>query len=86
MQVKLSELNADTIVILMGITTLEKHVKELLKNPKRNENTPVAILMDGTRENQRMVKGNLSNIVEKAKLENVCPPGIIIVGNVVDVL
>ncbi|AVB75444.1 uroporphyrinogen-III C-methyltransferase [Methanococcus maripaludis] len=86
MQVKLSELNADTIVILMGITTLEKHVKELLKNPKRNENTPVAILMDGTRENQRIVKGNLSNIVEKAKLENVCPPGIIIVGNVVDVL
>lgn len=85
-QVKLSELNADTIVILMGITTLEKHVAELLKNPRRNENTPVAILMDGTRENQRLVKGTLSNIVEKAKLENVYPPGIILVGNVVNVL
>lgn len=85
-QVKLSELNADTIVILMGITNLEKHVEELLKNNKRNENTPVAIIMDGTKENQKVVKGTLGNIVEKAKENNIRPPGIIVVGDVVNVL
>ncbi|ABR54198.1 uroporphyrin-III C-methyltransferase [Methanococcus vannielii SB] len=86
MQVKLSELNADTIVILMGITTLEKHVSELLKNPKRTLDTPVAILMNGSRENQRIVRGTLSNIVDTSKLENVSPPGIIIIGDVVNIL
>ncbi len=85
-QVKLSELNADTIVILMGITNLEKHVEELLKNNKRNENTPVAIIMDGTKENQKVVKGTLGDIVEKAKENDIRPPGIIVVGDVVNVL
>ncbi len=85
-QVKLEELNADTIVILMGITNLDNHVKNLLKNKKRNENTPVAIITNGTRDNQKVVKGTLGNIVDIAKKENIQPPGIIIVGNVVNVL
>jgi uroporphyrin-III C-methyltransferase len=85
-QVKLSELNADTIIILMGITNLEKHVNELLKNPKRNENTPVAIITDGTTEKQKVVKGTLRDIVEKAKEHGIKPPGVIVVGDVVNVL
>ncbi len=85
-QVKLSELNADTIVILMGITNLKNHVDELLKNSKRNKNTPVAIITNGTRPNQKIVRGTLGNIVQKASESNISPPGIIIVGDVVDIL
>ncbi|NPA62219.1 MAG: uroporphyrinogen-III C-methyltransferase [Methanococci archaeon] len=85
-QVNLSELNADTIVILMGITNLEKLVNDLLKNPKRNENTPVAIILEGTTENQKVIKGTLGNIVDKAKKEGIKPPGVIVVGDVVNVL
>lgn len=66
-QVDLSKLNADTIVILMGITNLENLVKELLQNPKRSKETPVAIIMEGTTKNQRVIKGTLGDIVEKAK-------------------
>ena len=85
-QVDLSKLNADTIVILMGITNLENLVKELLQNPKRSKDTPVAIIMEGTTENQRVIKGTLGDIVEKAKKEGAKPPGVIVVGDVVNVL
>ena len=80
------DLNGDTIVILMGITNLEDHVKELLKNPRRDENTPVAIITNGTTERQKVVKGTLGDIVKKAKENNVKPPGVIVVGEVVNVL
>ncbi|MCQ6254014.1 uroporphyrinogen-III C-methyltransferase [Methanocaldococcus sp.] len=85
-QVDLSKLNADTIVILMGITNLEKLVNELLQNPKRNKDTPVAIITNGTTKNQRVIKGTLGDIVEKAKKEKISPPGVIVVGDVVNVL
>ncbi len=85
-KVDFSKFMADTIVILMGITNLEKIVKELLKNPKRNENTPVAIITDGFTDRQKVIKGTLKNIVELAKKENISPPGIIVVGDVVNIL
>ena len=85
-QVKLSELNSNTIVILMGITNLENHVNELLKNKNRNKETPVAIITNGTKLNQKVIKGNLGNIVQLAKENNISPPGIIVVGEVVNVL
>ncbi|AXI25374.1 uroporphyrinogen-III C-methyltransferase [Methanofervidicoccus sp. A16] len=85
-QVRLRDLNGDTIVILMGITNLEDHVKELLKNPRRDENTPVAIITNGTTERQKVIKGTLGDIVKKAKENNVKPPGVIVVGEVVNVL
>ncbi|MBW9222214.1 uroporphyrinogen-III C-methyltransferase [Methanothermococcus sp. SCGC AD-155-C09] len=85
-QVKLKDLNSDTIVILMGISNLKNHVNELLKNPRRNENTPVAIITNGTKENQKIVRGTLGNIVKKAEENDIRPPGVIVIGDVVNVL
>ncbi|HID47473.1 MAG TPA: uroporphyrinogen-III C-methyltransferase, partial [Methanococcaceae archaeon] len=85
-QVRLRDLNGDTIVILMGITNLEKHVEELLKHPRRSENTPVAIITEGTTERQKVVKGTLGDIVKKARESNIKPPGVIVVGEVVNIL
>ena len=85
-QVKLKDLNSDTIVILMGISNLKDHVDELLKNPHRSENTPVAIITNGTKENQKIIKGTLGNIVKKAEENNIKPPGVVVIGDVVDIL
>lgn len=76
-----SKLNADTIVILMGITNLGKIVSRLLES--RDKSTPVAIIERGSTSEQRVTIGTLENIVEKAEIGKVKPPGIIVVGEVV---
>ncbi|HIP16942.1 MAG TPA: uroporphyrinogen-III C-methyltransferase [Methanothermococcus okinawensis] len=85
-QVKLRDLNSDTIVILMGISNLKNHVDELLKNPRRSENTPVAIITNGTKENQKIIRGTLGNIVKKVEENDIRPPGVIVIGDVVNIL
>jgi uroporphyrin-III C-methyltransferase len=77
----LAELNA-TIVILMGVTNLEKNVRNLIDNGK-DPKTPVAIIENGCTPQQRVVVSTLENIVEIAKKENIRPPAIVVVGDVV---
>ena len=77
----LAELNA-TIVILMGVTNLEKNVRNLIENGK-DPKTPVAIIENGCTPQQRVLVSTLENIVEVAKKENVRPPAIVVVGDVV---
>jgi siroheme synthase len=43
----------------------------------------VAIIENGTTKKQRIVKGTLSNIVEKAQEKEMKSPAIIIIGKVV---
>ncbi len=73
-----------TLVILMGVTVLEKIVERLLKYGK-DPNTPVAIVEKATTDKQRVIVGKLSNIVEIAKKENVEPPAVIVIGDVVSI-
>ncbi|NLI62186.1 MAG: uroporphyrinogen-III C-methyltransferase [Methanosarcinaceae archaeon] len=72
-----------TIVIFMGVKMLEKNCNELLKF-KKDPNTPVAIIERGTRPDQRVTIGVLSNIVEKSKENNVKAPALIVIGDVVN--
>lgn len=72
-----------TIVFLMGVSNLEKISRNLIKNGK-DENTPVAIINWATTPRQKIVKGTLSNIYEKALKENIKPPSLIVIGDVVD--
>ena len=78
---KLSK-GTDTLVILMGIGNLENLVEELIKNNKPRL-TPVAVITEGTTGRQRCVVGTLQNIAEKAKTENLRPPSVVVVGEVV---
>ena len=71
-----------TIVFLMGIGNLRNICRELIRNGRSPE-TPVAIIYRGTHPEQKTVTGNLENIYETAQKENIKPPGIIIVGDVV---
>jgi uroporphyrinogen III methyltransferase / synthase len=73
---------ADTLVILMGIGNLVNLVDQLIKNDKPSS-TPVAVITHGTTGRQRCVTGTLQDIVAKVKSENLQPPSIVVVGDVV---
>ena len=71
-----------TVVILMGMSKLSAIVELFIKENKSD--TPVAIIQNGTREEERVGVGTINtieSIVEKQKLAN---PAIIIIGEVVN--
>ncbi|MFS0777914.1 uroporphyrinogen-III C-methyltransferase [Neobacillus sp. 3P2-tot-E-2] len=72
----------DTLAIYMGITNLPYICEELLKHGKK-ENTPVAVIQQGTTLAQRTVTGTLSSIVGVVEKEGIQNPAMIVVGEVV---
>ena len=72
----------DTLVILMGITNLPSIVKNIIRHG-RSINTPVAVIQWGTTSAQKTITGTLGNIVKRAKAEQIRPPAIIVIGDVV---
>jgi uroporphyrinogen III methyltransferase/synthase len=71
-----------TLVFLMGVGNLPFIVKNLVDNGRPAE-TPVALIRWGTRPEQRVLTGTLTDIVEKVKEAGFTSPAIIIVGDVV---
>lgn len=80
-RVDYGKLNADTVVILMGVKNLPKIAGQMSKS--RRDDTAVAIIESGASDKQRVVVGTLANIVEKAKKMEIKPPAVIVVGDVV---
>lgn len=73
---------ADTLVILMGMRNLAKIVDQLIKHG-RSPSTPVAVITQGTTSRQRCLVGTLQDIVDKVGRENLQPPSVVVVGEVV---
>ncbi|MDY6958731.1 MAG: uroporphyrinogen-III C-methyltransferase [Halobacteriota archaeon] len=71
-----------TIVVLMGVSNLEKIAAKLVDGGK-DPDTPVALIERGTTEDERVTKGTLKDIAEVAKREGVKPPAITVIGGVV---
>lgn len=80
----LANLNA-TIVVLMGLSNIEKICANLIENGKDPE-TPVAVIEKGFSSEQRVVDGTLRDIAEKVRRMNVSPPAVIVIGKVVEVM
>jgi uroporphyrinogen III methyltransferase/synthase len=72
----------DTLVILMGMANLPHLIDQLIKNNKP-PSTPVAVIACGTTPSQRCVTGTLQDIVNLVKTENLQPPSVVVVGEVV---
>ena len=72
----------DTLVILMGMGNLANLVDRLIKG-RRLPSTPVAVITHGTTARQRCVTGTLGDIVDKVRSENLSPPSVVVVGEVV---
>ncbi|MHB8232850.1 MAG: uroporphyrinogen-III C-methyltransferase [bacterium] len=73
---------ADTIVILMGYKNLDSNTKNLIKAGK-DENTPCAVIQEGTTLNQKAAVGTLSTIAAEVEKKGLKSPLILIAGNVV---
>lgn len=72
-----------TLIFLMGMGNLEQITKSLVECGK-SENTPVALVSNGTTKDQKVVKGTLLTITLIAENEHMKAPAIIIVGDVVN--
>lgn len=70
-----------TLVFLMGVKNLEFICSNLIKYGK-SPLTPIGIIQKGCSSFQKTVVGNLENIIEKS--QEIKPPAIIIIGEVVN--
>lgn len=70
-----------TIVILMGMSKLEEIVR--IFSEENKQDTPIAIIQDGTTENEKSGFGTISSICEIVKEKQLANPAIIVIGDVV---
>ncbi len=71
----------DTIVVLMGMGRLKQIVDDLV-GAGMSKDTDVAIIQDGTTKTQKVLLGNLGNILDKVKNSDIKSPAIIVIGKV----
>ncbi len=71
----------DTVVVLMGVSRLEYITSEMMRT--RPPSTPAAIIERGTLPEQRVVVSTLEDIGVRAREEDVKPPAVLVVGEVV---
>ncbi|MEY8355761.1 uroporphyrinogen-III C-methyltransferase [Lachnospiraceae bacterium 54-53] len=70
-----------TLIFLMGLGTLPLIVKGLLKQGKP-EDTPAAVIENGTLPEQKTLRGTLLDIEKKAEDAGIQSPAVIVVGEV----
>lgn len=71
-----------TTVFLMGLSRL-KELCALLRQAKRAESTPMAVIMQGCSPSQRVICATLKTIEARMKQEVLHFPGIVVAGNVI---
>lgn len=79
--IKLAAQSSATVVILLAMSKLELIMEIFITHNKQD--TPVAIIQDGTTENEKCVIGSVKDIFFKAQYHDITNPAIIIVGEVV---
>lgn len=72
-----------TLVFYMGINSLPVICEKLIEH-QLADNTPAAIIRNGTRDNQQVLRGNLANLPVLVEQHQIKPPALIVVGKVVD--
>lgn len=71
----------DTLVFLMGVSTLPVIAEQLLRAGRASE-TPVASIHWGTTPAQQVVTGTLADIAHRAEATGLRPPAVTVVGEV----
>jgi uroporphyrinogen III methyltransferase/synthase len=80
-EVKIAD--ADTLVFLMPVANLQRIAEKLLQEGRSPE-TPCALIEKGTLPSQKVALGNLSNIFQNSKAQEIKAPAVFIVGEVVN--
>ncbi len=81
-EIDYASLTGDTVVVLMGVRSLRRIAREMMKT--RPPETPVAVIEKGSMQSQRVVTGTLADIAEKAERANLSPPAVTVIGRVVE--
>ena len=68
-----------TLVFLMGLRNLSKITERLISCGKP-ENLPCAVISDGAKRDQKIVRGTISNIAELSEKADIKSPAVIIAG------
>jgi uroporphyrin-III C-methyltransferase len=79
--VALAARSTATVVILMGLNKLEEIMA--IFNEQGKSDTPVAVIQNGTLNDQRRVTGTVSTIADRVREEQMEAPAIIVIGEVV---
>ncbi|MEM2385910.1 MAG: SAM-dependent methyltransferase, partial [Candidatus Bathyarchaeia archaeon] len=72
-----------TMAIFLGVQRIETIVKRLRAGGYR-EDTPVAVVYKASWPQQKIVKGTLSDIAEKVKVEGLKSTALILVGEAIE--
>lgn len=72
-----------TLVILMGVEKIGAIAAALVRHG-RGADTPVAVVQEGTMATQRRVDATLATVAARVKEEDVRPPAVIVIGEVVN--
>jgi uroporphyrinogen III methyltransferase / synthase len=72
-----------TLVVYMGVTHLAAICRTLINAGKEGQ-TPAAVIESGTVTTQRVVQGTLETIAEEARIGEVHPPALLVLGPVVE--
>ncbi|MFF6994106.1 uroporphyrinogen-III C-methyltransferase [Streptomyces sp. NPDC008313] len=73
-----------TLVVLMGVDKIGRIAETLIAHG-RAPGTPVALVQEGTTAAQRRVDATLETVAETVRAQDVRPPAVIVVGDVVNV-
>ncbi|WP_327357418.1 uroporphyrinogen-III C-methyltransferase [Streptomyces sp. NBC_01304] len=73
-----------TLVVLMGVDKIGAIAAKLIEGGK-SPDTPVALVQEGTTATQRRVDATLATVAETVTKEEVRPPAVIVIGDVVEV-
>ncbi|HZX37047.1 MAG TPA: uroporphyrinogen-III C-methyltransferase [Streptomyces sp.] len=73
-----------TLVVLMGVDKIGAIAQTLVAHGKSPQ-TPVALVQEGTTAAQRRVDATLATVAETVRAEDVRPPAVIVIGEVVTV-
>jgi len=71
-----------TVVIYMGLLSLPDFIKQLVEHGQKKI-MPIAVIERGTTDSQRVVQGNIGNIINKIARSKIKSPALIIIGEVV---
>ncbi len=71
-----------TLIFLMAVKNIDVLIKKLIEHG-RSPDTPVAVIRWGTRPEQKTLIGTLSNIVALVKENEIKPPAVMVIGDVV---
>ena len=72
----------ETLIFLMGMSSLSGIVQSL-RDAGREDSTPMAVIMNGTRSSQKKAVGRLCDIERKVKEAGIGSPAVIVAGDVV---